>query len=154
MWPDIPTRNHEIFKEYLILSISPVNQFLEMNFLSRDIIFIFSDNQNEFEGLMKNIIDSNGINSVFHNLPTNVLAMLNIEIPGDQCNNLNSFVFKYEGNQVLPFMDMTNTLTKISDFHGLNARFDYNFHKGLSSLNPLIRQFIGYLTSGHTSVLQ
>ena len=86
-----------------------------MNFLSREIVFLFpNDNIDEFYFWEAFQISSNS--KIPYGVPNNILAALNIEIPGKNCNYLDSFIFKYEGDQARPYLDLLNTLTKISDF--------------------------------------
>lgn len=129
-----------------------------MNFLSRDIVFLFPDNHAAMERFYENIFDASSKSKVFKKIPTNILASLNIEINGRECASLDSFIFKYEGDQLLPYMDLINTLTKIADFHGLNARFDGDFKRKISEFPVVfeasLRQFIGHLNSGHSYLLK
>ena len=129
-----------------------------MNFFSRDIIFLFSENYSVMENYLRNLLEASSTNKVHYDISSNILAAINVEIPGDVCSNMNSFVFKYEGDQVLPYMDMINTFTKIADFHGLNARFDGGFKTKSSATCPIIqsmiRQFVGYLDCGHNYLIQ
>lgn len=129
-----------------------------MNFLSREVVFLFPSDHLELENFLKSIFHTSSKGVSFHNFSTNVLASINIEVSGQLCNNLNSFIFKYEGDRVHPFLDLLNTLTKISDFHELNARFEYDFGLKNSIFSPvsqaIMRQFIGHLNSGHSSLLR
>ena len=129
-----------------------------MNFFSREIVFLFSNDRSELEEFFDFGINSSSGSNIFPDVPTNILASINIEIPGKYCNNLNSFVFKYEGDQVIPYMDMVNTLTKIADFHGLHARFDSRFKHEMfpfpSVISAMVRQFVGHLGSTHNFLLR
>ena len=131
-----------------------------MNFISREVVFLFPSDHIELENFLKNIIATSSKSTSFHNLPTNILASIIIEIPGKLCNNLKSFVFKYEGDKVQLYSDLLNTMTKIADFHGLNANFENSFYfqSSLFSFSSvgqaIIRQFLGHLNSVHNYLLQ
>ena len=131
---------------------------LEMAFFSRDIVFLFPDNHDNMNLLLKNIIETSSKNYPIIGIPSNILASINVEIAGDACNSLNSFLFKYEGENTLPYIDLLNTITKIADFHGLDARFDAPSEKGdilLPSIaQSLLRQYSGHLDSGHNYFLK
>lgn len=132
--------------------------FLEMSFFSRDIVFLFPDNHEAMNLFLKKIIDTSSKNFPIIGIPSNILASINVEIAGDSCNSLNSFLFKYEGENTLPYMDLLNTITKIADFHGLDARFDAPSEKDYFSLPPItqsiLRQYSGHLDSGHNLFLK
>ena len=94
-----------------------------------------------------------------HILPNNVIAAFNIEINGEFCSNFGSFKFAVEGNQLVPYMDMLNTLTKISATQGIKAEFDFPDSVPISEKIPeiyqaYIRSFIGHLSSGHSQFLK
>lgn len=129
-----------------------------MNFLSRDVVFLFPNNRSDLDLFFKNLIEASPKNIIFKDLPSNILATLNIEISGDTCNSLNEFTFKFEGKQTIPYMDLLNTLTKIADFHGLDARFDkklnYKFVQIPILAQAMLRQFTGFLDSGHNYLLE
>ena len=130
-----------------------------MNFLSRDVVFLFPKDSSGMEFFFKNLFETTSTGKVFQDLPNNILASLSIEIKGEKCENLDSFVFKYEGDQILPYMDLINTLTKIADFHGLNAKFNDDYFKSKYFDFPVIfesimRQSTGHLDSGHSSLLK
>lgn len=127
-----------------------------MSFLSREIVFLFPNNQNDMNSFFENLFTPK-TNSII-GVPSNILASINVEISGAVCDNLNSFIFKYEGDKTLPFMDLLNTVTKIADFHGLDARFDSFSKKNRFNIPPLgkslLRQFFGHLNSGHEYLLR
>lgn len=126
-----------------------------MNFLSRDIVFLFPNNNADLDDFYRNIFDASATSYVLQSLPSNILTSLNIEITGNKCDNLGSFTFKYEGAQMLPYLDLINTLTKIADFHGLDSRFDEDFKSRFPVIfEAMLRQFVGHLNSGHLFLLK
>lgn len=106
----------------------------------------------------ENLIEASPKRQIFQDLSSNILATLNIEINGETCNSLSEFSFKYEGEKTIPFMDLMNTLTKISDFHGLDARFDSKlnskYHRIPIVAQSMVRQFLGHFSSGHSFLLK
>lgn len=127
-----------------------------MSFLSREVVFIFPKDHVEMNSFFDNFILPSSTSPVIK-VPSNILASINVEIPGEVCNSMNSFSFKYEGDGTHPYMDFLNTITKIADFHGLDARLDG--HSKNNQFLPviaksLLRQFIGYLNSGHDYLLR
>lgn len=127
-----------------------------MSFLSREIVFLFPNNYDDMKSFFENLILASSTNTIIR-VPSNILASINVEIPGEVCDSMNSFFFKFEGDETQPYMDMLNTLTKIADFHGLDARFDghFNNHHFLpSTAKYLLRQYIGHLGSGHDFLLR
>lgn len=127
----------------------------ESNFLSREVVFLFPSYSMEMNDFFENLLRASSTSKYFHGIPSNILAALNIEIPGEVCNNLDSFVFKYEGDQTRPYLDFLNTLTKISDFHGLNVRFENNISKKIPVIaESMVRQFFGNLNHGHDYLLK
>lgn len=131
-----------------------------MSFFSREIVFLFPDNHDEMNSFFENLLDTSSSAKPLIGVPSNILASINVEIPGDVCNSLNSFIFQYEGEKTLPYMDMLNTITKIADFHGLNARFDDNFKNNHITLSAsavaksMLRQYVGHIYSGHKYLLR
>ena len=127
-----------------------------MSFLSREIVFLFPNNHDDMKSFFENLLVPSSTNTII-SVPSNILASINVEIPGEFCNSMNSFFFKYEGDETQPYMDMLNTMTKIADFHGLDARFDRHFnnnHLLPSMAKSLLRQYIGHLDSGHDFLLR
>lgn len=126
-----------------------------MNFLSRDLVFVFPDDGFEMIAFFENLLNSSSTGKLFKGIPSNIVAALNIEFPGDVCSNLDSFVFKSEGSQTRPFLDLLNTLTKISDFHGLSVRFENQIPRYFpKNADSVIRQFFGSLNYGHKALLE
>lgn len=132
--------------------------FLEMSFFSRDIVFLFPNNHESMNLLLENIIETSSKKYPIIGIPSNILASINIEISGESCNSFNSFLFKYEGENTLPYMDLLNTITKIADFHGLDARFDTPSETDYFSLpsitQSILRQYAGHLDSSHSHFLK
>lgn len=127
-----------------------------MHFLSREVVFLFPKDHVEMNSFFDNLILPS-LTSPVIKVPSNILASINVEIPGEVCNSMNSFSIKYEGDGTHPYMDLLNTITKIADFHGLDARLDG--HSKYNQFLPviaksLLRQFIGYLNSGHDYLLR
>lgn len=126
-----------------------------MNFLSREIVFLFPNDNIDTNSIFEKLLKSSSNCEIPYGVPNNILAALNIEIPGKNCNYLDSFIFKYEGDQARPYLDLLNTLTKISDFHGLNVRFDdHNSHNIPIIADSMIRQVFSSNKYVHTSLLK
>ena len=126
-----------------------------MNFLSREVVFLFPNVSVDINDFFENLLQSSSTSKALHGIPNNILASLNIEIPGEICNNMDSFVFKYEGDQNRPYLDLLNTLTKISDFHGLNVRFENIINRNVPLIvEAIIRHFHGNLNTGHKYLLK
>lgn len=131
--------------------------FLENNFLSREIVFLFPNDNLDMNDFFENLLKASSTSKPLPGIPSNILAVLNIEIPGEICSNMDSFVFKYEGDQTRPYLDFLNTLTKISDFHGLNVRFENsnNIAQNFPIIaESIIRQFLGNSNHGHDYLLK
>ena len=126
-----------------------------MNFLSREIVFFFPDDSLDMNNFFENLLKSSSTSKNLSGIPSNILTSLNIEIPGEICNSLNSFIFKYEGEQTRPYLDLLNTLTKISDFHGLNVRFEeYSTRNTPIIVDAIIRQAFGNSNFGQNYLLK
>lgn len=109
----------------------------------------------DMNDFFENLLRASSTSKSLHGIPSNILAALNIEIPGELCKNMDSFVFKYEGDQTRPYLDFLNTLTKISDFHGLNVRFENTIAQNFPIIaESMVRQFFGNLNRGHDYLLK
>jgi hypothetical protein len=127
-----------------------------MSFLSREIVFLFPNNHDDMNSFFENLMLPSSTSPFIH-VPSNILGSINVEISGEVCNSMNSFSFIYEGDGTHPYMDMLNAITKIADFHGLDARLDghikdYYFMPSIAK--SLLRQYMGYLDSGHDYLLR
>lgn len=131
--------------------------YLGSTFLSRDVVFVFPESHSSLEDFFNIWINPSSGSKVYIGFPTNILAAINIEITGDFCKNLHSFVFKYEGNNLVPYMDMLNAMAKIADHHNFDISFDSESDRQSNrpvALTGFLRQFIGYLNSGHKPLLK
>lgn len=127
--------------------------------MSRDIVFAFAESQIGLEASISaliNPIDAENIPPVV--IPSNFVAGFSVQIEGSQCNSIGSFKIVPDGNQLLPYMDMLSTVTKIASREGLKADFDFaiDFNSKLkfpSVFNAYIRSFIGHTSAPHSFIL-
>lgn len=119
-----------------------------MNFLSRDVIFVFPRDKAAMEDFVHSFMNPEIRYPL--EIPNNIIAAVNVEIEGANCHGLDSFIMKYESEAIIPFMDFVNTLTKISDFQGIDLRFDEPKKLNIPTIaSALLRQYAGHLNSSH-----
>jgi hypothetical protein len=134
---------------------------LDVNFMSRDVVFAFADTPAALEKSISALINPAKCKEAeipSSIIPTNFVAALNIQIKGSpDCLNFGSFKIAPEGNQLLPYMDMLNTLTKIASRQGIKADFDFNSESKLnipSIFKYYIRTFLGHTSTPNSFLLQ
>lgn len=128
--------------------------------MSRDIVFAFAETPAALEKSISALINPVGSDTPSSIIPTNFVAAFNVQIKGSQsCHNLGSFKIVPEGNQLLPYMDMLNTLTKVASRQGIEAEFDFvgkeDFKVNFPSIfQSYIRTLLGHTSASHSFLLE
>lgn len=133
--------------------------FVDASFLSRDIVVSFPEDHADTVRFVDAFTSPKRPADFVSGFPNNVLAAINVEIQGDVCPNFHSFTIKYEGDQVLPYMDMLNAVAKIANYHNLESKFDESVSSRLPArvpamLRTAVQHYLGHLDSGHASILR
>jgi hypothetical protein len=81
--------------------------------------------------------------------PSNILASISVDLGGSYCRNYGKLRIKHTGNQLMPFMDMLNTVTKAAYGYDVQAAFDEMPHSTLTGILPsgFWRSIFGHFNS-------